>query len=70
MTNPSGTNLPPVAKAFNDKDRNAFLFGWNPQAELWNGRLAMIGFTAYLLWDLAGYSVVRDVLHLLPRVIH
>jgi len=70
MTNPSGINLPPVAKAFNDKDRNAFLFGWNPQAELWNGRLAMIGFTAYLIWDLAGYSVVRDVLHLLPRIVH
>lgn len=58
------TNLPPVAAAFNGKDRNAFLFGWNPQAELWNGRLAMIGFLAYLLWDLAGYSVVRDILHL------
>lgn len=67
MTNQS-TNIPPVAKAYNDKDRNAFLFGWNPQAELWNGRLAMIGFLAYLLWDLAGYSVVRDVLHLLPSV--
>ena len=64
MQNPN-TNLPPVAKAFNDKDRNAFLFGWNPQAELWNGRLAMIGFLAYLLWDLAGYSVLRDVLHLI-----
>ena len=62
MQNPN-TNLPPVAKAFNDKDRNAFLFGWNPQAELWNGRLAMIGFLAYLLWDQAGYSVLRDVLH-------
>ena len=59
---------PPVAQAFNGKDRNAFLFGWNPQDELWNGRLAMIGFLAYLLWDLAGYSVVRDVLHLLPHV--
>lgn len=58
------TNLPPVATAFNGKDRNAFLFGWNPQAEIWNGRLAMIGFLAYLLWDLAGYSVVRDILHL------
>lgn len=51
--------------AYNGKDRNAFLFGWNPQAELWNGRLAMIGFLAYLLWDIAGYSVVRDVLHLI-----
>lgn len=60
----NSTNLPPVSSAYNGKDRNAFLFGWNPQAELWNGRLAMIGFTAYLLWDLAGYSVLRDVLHL------
>lgn len=68
MTN-QPANIPPVAKAYNDKDRNAFLFGFNPQAELWNGRLAMIGFLAYLLWDLAGYSVVRDVLHLLPSVV-
>jgi hypothetical protein len=58
------TDLPPVANAYNGADRNAFLFGFNPQAELWNGRLAMIGFLAYLLWDLAGYSVVRDVLHI------
>jgi hypothetical protein len=43
-------------------DRNAWVTGWTPQAEIWNGRLAMIGFAAYLLWDLAGYSVVRDVL--------
>lgn len=68
MTN-SSTNLPPVANAYNNKDRNAFLFGWTPQTELWNGRLAMIGFLAYLLWDLAGYSVVRDILHLLPGVV-
>jgi Chlorophyll A-B binding protein len=63
----SSTNLPPVAQAYNGVDRNAFQFGWNPQAELWNGRLAMIGFLAYLLWDMAGFSVVRDILHLLPR---
>ncbi|WP_390624751.1 chlorophyll a/b-binding protein [Anthocerotibacter panamensis] len=44
--------------------RNEWRFGWTPQAEIWNGRFAMIGFLAYLLWDLAGYSVVRDVLHL------
>ncbi|MBW4469913.1 MAG: high light inducible protein [Stenomitos rutilans HA7619-LM2] len=54
-----------TAPAYNGKDRNAFLFGFTPQAELWNGRLAMIGFVAYLLWDLAGYSVVR-LLHLAP----
>ncbi|OKH35139.1 high light inducible protein [Calothrix sp. HK-06] len=60
-TRPS-SDLPKVAKAYNEVDRNAFMFGANPQAELWNGRLAMIGFLAYLLWDLAGYSVIRDVL--------
>ena len=59
------TNLPPVATEYNGADRNAFLFGFNPQAELWNGRLAMIGFAAYLLWDLAGFSVLRNVLHLI-----
>ncbi|MFN6488228.1 MULTISPECIES: chlorophyll a/b-binding protein [unclassified Nostoc] len=52
------------AKAYNGVDRNAWILGWNPQQELWNGRLAMIGFIAYVLWDLAGYSLVRDVLHL------
>ncbi len=65
MQTNSTTEKPPVAKAFNGIDRNAFLYGWNPQAELWNGRLAMIGFLAYLLWDLAGYSVVRDLFHFL-----
>lgn len=48
-------------------DRNEFRFGFTPQAEIWNGRLAMIGFIAYLLWDLAGYSVLRDVLAILGR---
>ncbi|UBF30594.1 high light inducible protein (plasmid) [Kovacikia minuta CCNUW1] len=71
MTNPtptetrSSTNLPPVSQAYNGVDRNAFLFGLTPQSELWNGRFAMIGFLAYLIWDLAGFSVVRDVLHLI-----
>jgi len=51
----------------NGADRNAFLFGFTPQAEIWNGRFAMIGFIAYLLIDLAGYSVVRDVLKLVTR---
>jgi Chlorophyll A-B binding protein len=57
------TDLPPVATEYNGVDRNAFLFGFNPQAEIWNGRFAMIGFLAYVIWDLAGYSVLRDVLH-------
>jgi uncharacterized protein YfiM (DUF2279 family) len=63
-TRPS-SDLPKVAKEYNGVDRNAFLFGFTPQAELWNGRLAAIGFLAYLLWDMAGYSVLRDVLHLI-----
>ncbi len=67
MQTPS-TNTPPIANAYNGKDRNAFLFGFTPQAELWNGRLAMIGFLAYLLWDLNGFSVLRDVLNLVPHV--
>lgn len=51
--------------AYNGKDRNAGDLGITPQAELWNGRLAMIGFLAYLIWDLNGYSVLRDVLKLI-----
>ncbi|MCC5668600.1 high light inducible protein [Nostoc sp. CHAB 5784] len=61
----ASTDLPPVAAEYNGVDRNKFLFGWTPQAEIWNGRLAAIGFLAYLLWDLSGYSVLRDVLHLI-----
>ncbi|HLP92188.1 MAG TPA: chlorophyll a/b-binding protein [Nostocaceae cyanobacterium] len=64
METRSSSDLPAVATEYNGIDRNAFLFGWTPQAELWNGRLAMIGFIAYLLWDLASYSVLRDVLHI------
>lgn len=54
----------PLTPAYNGIDRNAWVFGFNPQQELWNGRLAMIGFVAYLLWDIGGFSVLRDVLHL------
>lgn len=57
--------VPTLTPAYNGSDRNAWIFGWNPQQELWNGRLAMIGFVAYFLWDLNGYSVLRDVLHLI-----
>jgi hypothetical protein len=35
-TRPS-TDLPPVAAEYNGIDRNEFLFGWTPQAEIWNG---------------------------------
>ncbi|MBN3891307.1 MAG: high light inducible protein [Nostoc sp. JL31] len=65
METRSPNDLPPIPKAYNGRDRNEFLFGFTPQAEIWNGRLAAIGFLAYLLWDLAGYSVLRDLLHLI-----
>lgn len=34
-------------------DRNAWRFGFTPQAEIWNGRLAMIGFLAAALIELS-----------------
>ncbi|MBD2100583.1 chlorophyll a/b-binding protein [Leptolyngbya sp. FACHB-261] len=61
MTPNAETAVDPLDPAHS---RNAWILGWNCQQELWNGRFAMIGFVAYLLWDLAGYSVVRDLLHL------
>jgi hypothetical protein len=33
-------------------ERNAWKGGFTPQAEIWNGRLAMIGFAAALLIEL------------------
>ncbi|MEL6461376.1 MAG: chlorophyll a/b-binding protein [Cyanobacteria bacterium J06621_15] len=31
------------------ENRNAWRWGFTPQAEIWNGRLAMIGFLAVVL---------------------
>ncbi len=33
-------------------DRNVWLWGFTPQAEIWNGRLAMIGFVSVLLIEM------------------
>ncbi|WP_298910690.1 chlorophyll a/b-binding protein [uncultured Nostoc sp.] len=51
---------------YNAKNRNALELGFTPGSELWNGRLAMVGFVAYLVWDLNGYSVMRELLHFIP----
>jgi hypothetical protein len=43
-----------------ESDRNAWKFGFTPQAELWNGRLAMIGFLSALLIELfSGQGVLH-----------
>jgi hypothetical protein len=34
------------------QDRNAVKFGFTPQAEIWNGRLAMLGFVIALAIEL------------------
>jgi hypothetical protein len=47
------------AKAVSE-NRNDVKFGFTPQAENWNGRLAMIGFVAALLTE---YLTGQGVLH-------
>ena len=39
-------------QTMNQEDRNAVKFGFTPQAENWNGRLAMIGFAAAVVIEL------------------
>ncbi len=43
----------PTTTATNLKDRNAWLWGFTPQAEIWNGRFAMLGFVAALITEMA-----------------
>lgn len=40
--------------------RNAWIFGFTPQAEIWNGRLAMIGFVSALATE---FFSSQGVLH-------
>jgi Chlorophyll A-B binding protein len=47
MTNATKTATVPVAA-----DRNGWRWGFTPEAEIWNGRLAMIGFLAAALIEL------------------
>jgi Chlorophyll A-B binding protein len=43
-----------------DNDRNAWRSGFTPQAELWNGRFAMLGFLAALLTEwISGQGVLH-----------
>ncbi len=42
----------PNAPITNPEDRNAVKFGFTPQAEIWNGRLAMLGFVIAIAIEL------------------
>jgi Chlorophyll A-B binding protein len=41
-------------------DRNAWVWGFTPQAEIWNGRLAMLGFVIAVLIEACSS---RGILH-------
>ncbi|HEY9710229.1 MAG TPA: chlorophyll a/b-binding protein [Oculatellaceae cyanobacterium] len=45
-------NNAPTPPITDPAERNAWKTGFTPQAEIWNGRLAMIGFVAALLTEL------------------
>ncbi|MBD2329917.1 chlorophyll a/b-binding protein [Alkalinema sp. FACHB-956] len=47
------------------EDRNAWKFGFTPQAELWNGRLAMIGFVAALITEFVSGQGILEFLGLM-----
>jgi hypothetical protein len=49
-----------------DNDRNRWVWGFTPQAEIWNGRLAMLGISSILVTQyLSRQGVLNfyDLLH-------
>lgn len=65
MTNSTNVTSPTrVGAVSTQKDRNAWLWGFTPQAEIWNGRLAMIGFVSVLLIELLSKQGVLHFWHL------
>jgi len=56
MTSSSTKVIPAAVNA----DRNQWRWGFTPQAEIWNGRFAMLGFVAALLTE---YFSGQGVLH-------
>jgi Chlorophyll A-B binding protein len=41
-------------------DRNRWVWGFTPQAEIWNGRLAMLGFSSVVVTE---YLSRQGILH-------
>lgn len=52
MTNQPNTPITNPETITNPQERNAWIFGFSPQAEIWNGRLAMLGFLVAILIEL------------------
>lgn len=56
----TSTPTPTPTKIVPSADRNEWRWGFTPQAEIWNGRFAMLGFIAALLTE---YLSGQGVLH-------
>jgi len=54
------TNTPQAEDAKVLQQRNSWVAGFTPQAELWNGRLAMLGFVSAIVIELFTH---QGVLH-------
>ena len=52
------TKVPSSSSITDPKERNAWVWGFTPQAEIWNGRFAMLGFVAALITEMASHQVV------------
>lgn len=51
------------------KSRNDWVWGFTSQAEIWNGRLAMLGFVVALLIELLSAQGVLHFLNIMQTVI-
>jgi len=52
MTSSTKATPSKVGGAALKENRNSWVWGFTPQAENWNGRLAMVGFVAALMIEL------------------